>query len=245
MELSLIMRQALVFGHIVFFAMALGAIITEDLRLLSNRLDTDALHSTARAIKWLLAALWVTGVPMVMMDVGTDVVLLISKPKLLTKICVVCLLTANGVLLHSVVFPMLKTPRSPRLTATLASLLGAISTASWLYASFVGAARYVGPHLTLRDFVALYALALLGAVMIALLFVRRRLARMLSGQHAMRTPGTPEPRLAPVFEDVEGAIAMLSRLHERLLADQPTARLAPAVAESRYKTQYRVRQSAA
>jgi hypothetical protein len=79
MEISVIARQALLHGHIIAFAVALATILKEDVRLLrTQRIDSASLLATAKLMKWLLLALWVTGVPMVMMDIGTDVSLLLG-----------------------------------------------------------------------------------------------------------------------------------------------------------------------
>src|SRR6202795_3045038 len=181
MEISVIARQVLLYGHIIAFALALATILKEDVRLLrAQRIDSASLHATARLVQWLLLALWVTGVPMVMMDIGTDVSLLLGKPKLLAKLIVVGALTLNGILLHLVAFPMVTgKPKNPNKAATIAAMLGAVSTTSWLYASFVGAARLVAPYFSLNDFVILYLLLLAVVVPFAILVVRNRLKLLL------------------------------------------------------------------
>src|SRR5271163_1883399 len=101
MEVTVIAHQALLYGHIIAFALALAAVTKGDVHLLrAKRIDSASLHATANLVKWLLLALWVTGVPMVMMDIGTDVSLLLEKPKLLAKLVVVGTVTLNGILLH-------------------------------------------------------------------------------------------------------------------------------------------------
>jgi hypothetical protein len=99
MEFAVIARQALLYGHIIAFALALATILKEDVHLLrAKRIDSASLLATAKLVKWLLVALWVTGVPMVVMDIGTDASLLLGKPKLLAKL-IVCALRgmATGV----------------------------------------------------------------------------------------------------------------------------------------------------
>src|SRR3984957_6217782 len=105
MEVTAVAGQALLYGHIIAFALALAAVIKEDVHLLrESHVDTTSLLATAKLVKWLLLALWITGVPMVMIDIGTDVSLLLGKPKLITKLIVVGALTLNGILLHFVAF---------------------------------------------------------------------------------------------------------------------------------------------
>src|SRR5262249_35173298 len=181
MEISVLACQALLYGHIIAFALALATILKEDVRLLRAKLiDSASLLASAKLVKWLLLALWVTGVPMVMMDIGADVSLLLGKPKLLAKLMVVGALTLNGILLHLVVFPMVTgNLKNPNKVATIAVTLGAVSITSWLYASFLGVARFVAPYFSLFDFVILYLLVLATAVSFAMLVVRTRLKLLL------------------------------------------------------------------
>ena len=181
MEISVIARQALLYGHIIAFALAFATILKEDVRLLrAKRIDSASLLASARLVKWLLLALWVTGVPMVMMIIGTDVSLLLGKPKLLAKLIVVGALTLNGVLLHLAAFPMVTGKRqNPNKVATIAATLGAVSTTSWLYASLVALSRLVAPYFSLNDFLMLYLSALAIAVSLSILFVRDRLELLL------------------------------------------------------------------
>jgi hypothetical protein len=181
MEISVLACQALLYGHIIAFALAVATILKEDVRLLRAKLiDSASLLASAKLVKWFLLALWVTGVPMVMLDIGTDVSLLLGKPKLLAKLIVVGTLTLNGILLHLVAFPMvISSPKNSNKVATIAVTLGAVSITSWLYASFLGVARLVAPYFSLYDFVILYLLALAIAVSFAILVVRTRLILLL------------------------------------------------------------------
>ena len=112
----------------------------------------------------------------------------LGKPKLMAKIVVVCVLTANGVLLHLVAFPILtQTAAQSQIGARIAATLGAVSTTSWLFASFLGTARFIAPYTSLHALLGLYFVALAGAVAFALVVVSRRLERMLSSG-----PGPPQ-----------------------------------------------------
>jgi hypothetical protein len=181
MEITVIARQVLLYGHIIAFALAVATTIKEDVHLLrAKRIDSASLLATAKLVKWLLLALWVTGVPMVMMEIGTDVSLLLGKPRLLAKLIVVGALTLNGILLHLVALPMVTgKPQNPNKAATIVAMLGAVSATSWLYASFVAVARIVAPYFSLYDFIMLYLLALALAVSFAILVVRKRLELLL------------------------------------------------------------------
>jgi hypothetical protein len=220
MEISVIARQALLYGHIIAFALALATILKGDVRLLrAQRIDSASLHASAKLVQWLLLALWVTGVPMVMMDIGTDVSLLLGKPKLLAKLIVVGALTLNGILLHLVAFPMVTgKPKNPNKAATIAAMLGAVSITSWLYASFLGAARLVAPYFSLNDFVILYLLLLAVAVPFAILVVRNRLKLLLikSSDHLTGISEGQGYSLSAALLEAEIARLALSDIQRRL-----------------------------
>jgi hypothetical protein len=222
MEITVIARQALLYGHIIVFALALATIIKEDMQLLrAKRVDTPSLHATAKLVKWLLLALWITGVPMVMMDIGTDVSLLLGKPRLLTKLIVVGVLTLNGILLHFVAFPMVTgKPQNPNRAATIAATLGAVSTASWLYASFVAVSRIVAPYFSLYDFVMLYLLALVIAVSFAILVVRNRLELALKTSDDLTDTSAGQGHsLSAALLEVEIAMLSLRNIQVRMRTD--------------------------
>jgi hypothetical protein len=213
MAITVIAQQMLLYGHIIAFALALATTIKEDVHLLrAKRIDSASLHATANLVKWLLLALWVTGVPMVMMDIGTDVSLLLGKPKLLAKLIVVGALTLNGILLHLVAFPMVTGKlQNPNKAATIAATLGAVSITSWLYASFVAVSRIVAPYFSVQDFVMLYLLALAMAVSFAILVVRDRLKRML-----IKSSAGQGHSLSAALLEAEIAMLALSDIQRRL-----------------------------
>lgn len=115
-----------------------------------------------------------------MFDVGLDPQALMASPKAAAKLLVVVALTTNGLALHALVFPMLRGSRGrDRTGATVPVILGAFSTASWLYASFIGASRLIAPSMSLAGYMALYGVLLVGAIACALVFVRPMVARLL------------------------------------------------------------------
>jgi len=222
MEITVIARQALLYGHIIAFALALATIMKEDVRLLrARRIDPASLHATAKLVKWLLVALWVTGVPMLVMSIRTDVSLLLGNPKLLAKLIVVAALTLNGIVLHRVAFPLITGKvRNPNRAATVAAVLGAVSTTSWLYASFVAVSRIVASYFSLYDFVLLYLLALAIAVSFALLVVRRRLKLSLKlSDELIEMPAAQRRRLSALLIEVENAMFDRGDAQRRLRAN--------------------------
>jgi len=210
-----IVRQLLLYSHILVFALAMAEVLHEDWRMLwATRLDIRGLESAAQRIKWLLFLLWGTGIPLVGLSLGWDFSALAAMPKLMTKIIVASALTLNGVLLHYVAFPLLSgRTRHRRFSAAVASVLGAISTVSWLYAAFVGAARLIAPKMTMDLFLGIYATMLVGGIAVALLFMRQRVERMIGA------PVDPEgENEVAAFKAIEIAMAAVSQAQSRLVA---------------------------
>ncbi len=158
----LVVRQLLLFAHTLAFAFAIVTVVRADWAVLATRgLDAGELHATGRRVAWLLALLWLTGTGLVFLDVGLDWAALVARPKLAAKLSVVGLLTINGLLLHWLAFPMLTTfQRHAARAATVCTVLGAVGTTSWLYASFMGVSRLVAPFMTYGTFLALYTVCL-------------------------------------------------------------------------------------
>ena len=182
MDLSTLIHQGVLFLHLIAFAIALSAVLREDLAMLfARRIDVPRLARTARTLTGALLALWLTGLTLLVFDAGLDPHLWLVSPKSAAKLLVVVALSANGVALHTWAFPALRGKgRSRRADdANVPVILGAISTASWLCASFIGVSRLIAPAMTFIDFMVLYAGLTMGAVVAALLFVRPRLARLL------------------------------------------------------------------
>jgi hypothetical protein len=107
----------------------------------------------------------------VALDVRGHWMLVLHKPKLLAKIVLVVLLTANGAVLHRWCFPEMTRPAGPsrRALAGLA-VAGALSTTSWLMAAFYGVAKPLQTW-SLAGCIGVYALALVAAVPVALVWV--------------------------------------------------------------------------
>jgi hypothetical protein len=167
------------FVHVVAFAIALSTVLRADAALMkARRLDADRLANTARIVTHALAALWATGLALVALDVGLDVTAFTASPKLAAKLLVVSALTVNGFALHAFVFPLLSQPR-PRDRVFVPVALGAISTASWLYATFLGVSRLIAPSMSFTAFIALYGVALTVGIVVALVYVRPRVERLL------------------------------------------------------------------
>ena len=100
MTWELVLRQGVLFAHLVAFAIAISAVLREDWMLLSTRriewrrLEEEA---TARVLSISLVALWATGGALVALDVGLSVAAIGANVKLTTKVLVVLALTVNRV----------------------------------------------------------------------------------------------------------------------------------------------------
>ncbi len=182
MDKITLFRQFLLFIHILFFAVAIAEILKEDWRLLrAARMNRAAMIRTEATVLWSLLGLWASGLSLIYLDVGLNIDALLGKPKLVTKLIVVSVLTLNGLLLHALAFPMLLKQRKMPVESAAYTIaaLGAVSTASWLYASFVGVSRLIAPAMTLHSFIGIYLLSLSVALAVATLFLRHRLERLL------------------------------------------------------------------
>ena len=176
-------HQLLLFAHILAFAFAIVAVLRADLALLTAlRIDPSWPLAVGRPIFALLVLLWLSGGALTVIEYGFDLAAIAAKPKMMAKLTVVTLLTVNGFLLHSVAFPLLaRPPRRPRIAALVCTVLGAVSTTTWLFAAFVGEARLIAPHMRYADFMLLYLAALALALGVALWFVRPRIERLMAG----------------------------------------------------------------
>lgn len=181
MNTRILIHQLVLFAHLIVFAVAFSAVLREDLWMLKARcIDVQRLARTATTLTCALIALWATGLGLMVFDLGWDARALFAHPKPAAKLVVVLALTANGLALHTLAFPRLRGGRSQaRGAATVPVVLGAISSASWLGASFIGVSRLIAPAMRFSDFMALYTVLLVGAIGVALVFVRPRVARLL------------------------------------------------------------------
>jgi hypothetical protein len=184
MSVLSLLHQALLFIHVIVFAMTLAAVLREDLRLVqTRRIDAPRLLHTARAVSIGLSALWASGLMLVAIDAAKSVGPWLPSAKLQAKLIVVGVLTLNGWALHAWVFPRLF-DASLRIDRSLwpAAALGAISSASWVTASFVGVARVISPWLSLAGFMALYGAVV--AVCVAMAWATLRASHTVQ-RHSM------------------------------------------------------------
>lgn len=181
MTVEVLLRLLCLYAHLIACCFAICHVLSADLKILKGELARSEMAFIARRMSVLLLLLWGTGLPMVLIDLGGDLALLSSKPKLIAKIVCVCILSLNAVALHRFAFPRLMSGQS--LAAREWKLVlstGAISTSSWLFAAFLGIAKPLAGVLGSGQFLGLYALTLVSALGTALLLAGP-LRRQLSG----------------------------------------------------------------
>jgi hypothetical protein len=183
MQTFAFVRLLLLLVHVMAFAVALGCVLREDARLLSARpIDAESLRSAGRLVRSALIVLWASGLALLVLDTGGALGRIADNPKMLAKLTVVGVLTANGVALHTLAFPaLLGEIRHSGHAAAIAAALGGISAASWLSATLLGIARAQAKGYDYAQFMTGYAGLLALALAFALLVVRPRVARKLAG----------------------------------------------------------------
>ena len=132
----------------------------------------------AHQISVVLTLLWVTGLAIIYLDTGFDPAILAEKPKLLLKLMCVVVLTANGMVLHHISFPVLiKAGPLSTWESIFLACTGALSTSHWLMAAFIGIARPLGriPIESLATFYGAICLATLLVSLMCSATIRRRL----------------------------------------------------------------------
>ena len=172
------LRLALLYSHLLLCAFALVEVLRADVRIVAARFTVDGLRRTAHRVAWVLCALWASGLAIVFLDTGFDPGALGATPKLLLKLLTVSVLTANGVVLHWLSFPIVAARVRPTVSqALLLALSGALSTSHWLLAAFVGVARPLGqwPLETLLTAYLAYVGATLAVATLAAPALRRLL----------------------------------------------------------------------
>jgi hypothetical protein len=182
LDIAQVARMGFILAHLMAFALAAVGIALGDIAIFrGQRVDAALLAQASRVVKAALIALWLSGALVVWLDTRFDPATLLAMPKLLAKLSVAVALTANGALLHLLVFPRLgdPAPATPHKLATWASMLGAVSLSSWLFAVFVGVGKPVASMLGYGGFMLVYAAVLGVAVAVSLATMRPLLAARL------------------------------------------------------------------
>ena len=187
------LRVILLVLHLMAFALALSAVQQGDWMFLrAHRLHPALLQAVAQRVLAALGLLALSGACVIWLDTGFELRRMLASPKLMAKLSVVAVMLANAALLHAWAFPRLlsRQPVAPLAVAGICAC-GAISTTSWVYATFLGVARPLALPLGYIGFMALYAAALALAVGIGHLLMRPRVALLMARHQRL---GTSSPR---------------------------------------------------
>ncbi|MCY1358132.1 hypothetical protein D9M69_446560 [compost metagenome] len=177
------MRMGIVYAHLIACCVAIGLVLTSDYAMIKHMItgNDDAAHSDKTHLDTLkktvllaLAALWVTGLGIILLDYSVKDAGYFLNPKLQAKILVVVLLTLNGYLLHSAVLPAIKKAGTlvnmEAGARTLAVFSGVFSGVSWFYAAMLGIARPLNWKYSLGEIMFAYpVLICLGFVALTIL----------------------------------------------------------------------------
>ena len=139
------LRVVLIYAHLLLCLLALFTVLRTDYRVVTRHISRRRLLQAHRHIVWLLTGLWLTGLAVVVVDLGPlgiTISAMAERPKLVAKLLCVSVLTANGAALRYWSFPRLAAERRLSLReAALVMATGAISLTSWLLAAFYGIAK--------------------------------------------------------------------------------------------------------
>jgi hypothetical protein len=171
----------LVFAHLLSAAMALGAIVATDLRMLS-KLGHDKVRIpppnefVARLVSIALVLLYITGAGVVILGSGGQPEYF-TNPKLQAKLLLVFLLTVNAFVLHRITFPRLARGRSVGRWGFADWVLivppVALSNCLWMFCAFLGIARPWNNTISVTEVLQvagglyLFALVVVGIVLAA------------------------------------------------------------------------------
>ncbi|MFK8081932.1 MAG: hypothetical protein AB8B97_16725 [Granulosicoccus sp.] len=164
-------RCLLVYVHLLFFGCAIALVFWADMRILRGEMkDSDYAYIGTVTLR-LFIGLWITGLTIIFIDTGFDTAVLAKKPKLLTKLTCILVLSCNAIMLHKICLKLLIDKAAISLPQAITlSICGAISTSHWLMAAFVGSAKILGRlslNTLLEVYVFILAIILLTGVAIA------------------------------------------------------------------------------
>jgi hypothetical protein len=167
-------KLLLTYAHLMATCLALGLILTTDLRLLAKMARYRCIIRPPRrfetqVISTALLVLCVSGAGLVLVGLAASPQTL-DNPKLQAKLLLVALLCANAFVLHRITFPRLAKPH--RVSGWTwrdhlsVALPVALSNTLWLYCAFLGVARSWNDTRSLADVLwpaaLLYVLAAAG-----------------------------------------------------------------------------------
>lgn len=167
---------ALVFAHFLLASALLLRVLHTDYLVLKHyrvplgRKLARHIEETKKIAFWGLAGLIVTGLLLVAYGAATNPEYM-NNPKLWVKFLCVATLTANGFWVHRLSHHITADTIPAELPYALSvqiSIAGAVSSASWIFACWLGIARSWNKVVLFEDVLAHYGLVLLAAVCLSM-----------------------------------------------------------------------------
>ena len=197
------MKTLIVYAHLIATCIAIGTLLIQDWAILKTRgaplsaIDIKDLQKSAHIMLVALAALWVTGLALVLLGYMENPEKYLTNQKLWGKFSVVSVLTLNGIILHYFSFPRVTSSagllKLPTKTQMIIVLTGAISTVSWLFASYLGIARPWNYTVDYGFVMFIYTSLLVAASLVSLEGLHFILSRKPSRRHQlMELSSTPK-----------------------------------------------------
>lgn len=188
-DVVLAVKNATRFAHFIGLAIGLGAATMLDLMLLrfvgSRRItfhDWQMIDFGARLVSFGLMLLWITGIAFLVQYAFFEPAKLMNE-KIWAKLAIVSILTANGMFIHSIVMPRIRTQIGQTLFAGMGKgalnafvISGAISATSWYAPVALGAFSQLNNTVTAIGILAAYGVALV-AMTLAMQVVMRIASR--------------------------------------------------------------------
>lgn len=185
--------MVLLYAHLMLCVLAMSQVFETDLKIALGKISISALSKKSVKVGVLLFAMWLSGLAVIYMDTGFDILLIAEDTKLQLKIICVTLLSLNSLMLHWYSLPTVKRQdtritrrrtRKPMSTAKSAIIIyiAALSLSNWMLAAFIGIAE----PLANLGFFALFKLYLIVQVlvfivaMISFPYLNKRLMLMKS-----------------------------------------------------------------
>ena len=164
-------RQGLLCGHLILCALAMRTVIREELAKCSVTFTRGGLEALGRSVSRLFVAVWAAVVAFIQIDTNFNPAILQGKAKLLLKLIKllgVLVLTANGVVFHSVSFPSMSR-NMDRITYGALLAIVMLDATHWLASLLIGLTVPLG-QVPLDELLAIY-LSLVGSAVLFGLFV--------------------------------------------------------------------------
>lgn len=178
--MEMYLKTGVVFIHFLLAAYALVTVIKMDLKVLNRypfpmaQALVDEIKLVKQHMTWTLAGLWLTGLALVGYGMLTNPNFLANQ-KLWFKFFVVIVLTVNGYFIHllsNAVRPGIVLARLPTGALAKLTLVGVVSSTSWIWACFVGTARAWNNKMAFNTILLTYIASLILAIMISVMVLR-------------------------------------------------------------------------